>query len=1110
MSLTKIKSFFEAVKETESLQQLRRRILDRFLIGATVIGTVLFVFSSIPLIERGLYSTIVLYGVIYIFTLTITIVRKLPYGLRVGSYLGLFYFFGVLNIAMSGFNVDAGLFFLALVTMTMLLIGRKGGLAAIGLSLLTITVMGFMIVNRTINLSLGLSQRDPLLWVIGGGVFFLVSFLLIMAFNAVVQGLETNLSKTSELIRKIEESFKLHQESDQRYRALIEGSTDIIVILTREGKIKFASPSVNTVLGYTPEELLEKNIIEYIHAEDAAIAFDALGPNVPADQIGPKLDLRLRHKDGSWRDLEVRGREMHTTPGIYGTVVSCRDITVRKRALAELRESSLFLEKMFSGLCDGVIITDKENGTILDCNAAALELFGYEKDELVGHSAVMLHEDDVTRQEFYKQTTPAMEEQGVLTHVEYQMKRKSGALFPVEVSITPINDRDGKTSSWASVVRDISDRKRTEGLLADERESLRQDVIVKTTELQKTNEKLRELVVLSPSVIYHIGAGRNSPANFVTENVKSVLGYDANEITDDPEFWKKHVHPDDIDRVTRELEKVSKQNGGVIEYQFLHLDGRYRWIHDEIRVVRNDDGQPVDMVGSWYDMTDRKLAEEALKASETKYRELYTSMMDAYDRVDMDGNLVEFNEIFQQLTGYEPEELQKLTYQDLTPAYWHQLEKEIIEKQVLPRGYSDVYEKEYIRKDGRVVPVELRTMVIRNNQGIPTGMWALVRDISDRKRIEHTLLTSEVRYRTLAEAAHDIIFIVDRQDRIIYVNTFAADIFHCNPDDMIGQMRTKYFTESTDSRQRGSLEGVFLSGEALYTENVTEFPNGEKWLSTWLVPFRDGSGQLTEVLGVSRDITERKTAEETLVRFGEQLEEQVAQRTTELVASQKQLRMLASQVVKAQEEERRRISRELHDEAGQALISLKYNLDSVAGEIPAKFISSHRKLNDSARIIDQAMGLIRGLSHSLRPPVLDVGGLNLSLRELCWDFSQRTGLQINYSGDDIPGLPDEIGISLYRFAQEATVNILKHSEATEADFQLEYQNGEVTLSVRDNGKGMDQNGLTGGIGLLGIEERIGLLGGTLAIKSITSQGVSLTARIPWSADTQANQEQPVD
>ncbi len=102
MNLTKIKSFFEAVKGTESLQQLRRRILDRFLIGASVIGTVLFVFSSIPLIKRGLYSTIVLYGAIYLFTLIITIVHKLPYTLRVGGYLALIYLFGVINIAMSG------------------------------------------------------------------------------------------------------------------------------------------------------------------------------------------------------------------------------------------------------------------------------------------------------------------------------------------------------------------------------------------------------------------------------------------------------------------------------------------------------------------------------------------------------------------------------------------------------------------------------------------------------------------------------------------------------------------------------------------------------------------------------------------------------------------------------------------------------------------------------------------------------------------------------------------------------------------------------------------------------------------------------------------------
>jgi PAS domain S-box-containing protein len=445
------------------------------------------------------------------------------------------------------------------------------------------------------------------------------------------------------------------------------------------------------------------------------------------------------------------------------------------------------------------------------------------------------------------------------------------------------------------------------------------------------------------------------------------------------------------------------------------------------------------------------------------------------------------------MLGYSTEELQKLTYQDLTPKKWHSMEEDVVEEQILPRGYSDVYEKEYIRKDGSVFPVELRTMIIQNKPESPTGMWAIVRDISERKHIEKTLHTSEERYRTLAEASHDMIFIIDKQDRIQYVNTFAAQSFHFNPNDMIGKPRSDIFKSSIGDRQKENLDYVFQTGEALYVENASDFPDNKLWLSTWLVPFKDSMGNLSAVLGVSRDISEKKKTEETLLHFSEKLEEKVAARTSELLASQAQLRTMANEIVRAQEDERRRISRELHDEAGQALISLKYNLDTIAGEIPIKYQGSHRKLTDSVNLIDQTMDMIRNLSHSLRPPVMDIGGLNLSLRELCWDFSQRTKLQIEYQGQDIPGLPDEIGISLYRFVQETMVNILKHAEATKVNIRLKLENGNLLLSVADNGKGMNKSLASDGIGLMGIGERIDLLGGHLEIHSKPGRGVHLIA-----------------
>ena len=137
------------------------------------------------------------------------------------------------------------------------------------------------------------------------------------------------------------------------------------------------------------------------------------------------------------------------------------------------------------------------------------------------------------------------------------------------------------------------------------------------------------------------------------------------------------------------------------------------------------------------DITERKRTEEALRVSEIKYRELYQSMMDAFVSTDMEGHIRDYNRSYLNMLGYSAEELNGLTYKDITPGKWHAIEDAIVEKQVLIRGYSDIYEKEYRRKDGTVFPVELRTTLLRDNAGTPICMWAIVHDITERKRAEH-------------------------------------------------------------------------------------------------------------------------------------------------------------------------------------------------------------------------------------------------------------------------------------------------------------------------------------------------------------------------------------
>ncbi|MFO7540472.1 MAG: GAF domain-containing sensor histidine kinase, partial [Chloroflexota bacterium] len=220
------------------------------------------------------------------------------------------------------------------------------------------------------------------------------------------------------------------------------------------------------------------------------------------------------------------------------------------------------------------------------------------------------------------------------------------------------------------------------------------------------------------------------------------------------------------------------------------------------------------------------------------------------------------------------------------------------------------------------------------------------------------------------------------------------------------------------------------------------------------------------------------------------------------------LRHLAGWVVNAQEEERQRVSRELHDEAGQALTALKISLELMGESLPAELTAVHTSLDDAIILTDQTMESIRLLAHNLRPPVLDRFGLDASLEGLCRDFADRIQLPIRYQGAELPSLPDATATTLYRFVQEALTNAAKHANASRIEVTLSHDPDKISLLVADDGQGfqvdrswpwLDTNTIPqiNGMGLRGMVERLMLLGGQLDIDSTPDQGTRLTAVIPY-------------
>jgi PAS domain S-box-containing protein len=214
-----------------------------------------------------------------------------------------------------------------------------------------------------------------------------------------------------------------------------------------------------------------------------------------------------------------------------------------------------------------------------------------------------------------------------------------------------------------------------------------------------------------------------------------------------------------------------------------------------------------------------------------------------------------------------------------------------------------------------------------------------------------------------------------------------------------------------------------------------------------------------------------------------------------------QLRQLTRQVVVTEEAERRRVSRELHDEAGQDLTALKISLELIRADLPPEATALQERLKEAADLARETMEKIRLLAHNLRPPELDAVGLDPVLEDLCQEFAHRTQIAIDYRGTSLPDLPDEITIAFYRILQEALTNVAKHANADKIWVALDYDADYIRLSVRDNGRGFNESHVLShpshsGIGLVGMRERLELLGGRLEIETLPGQSTRLVAYIP--------------
>ncbi len=320
----------------------------------------------------------------------------------------------------------------------------------------------------------------------------------------------------------------------------------------------------------------------------------------------------------------------------------------------------------------------------------------------------------------------------------------------------------------------------------------------------------------------------------------------------------------------QQLLKMLKEDGQVDRYE-AHLtlrDGLKRTVLLSARAYP----EKGFVEGSVINITDHKETLEALNRAINNYSNLYENLRDGAATVNMDGRIVECNPAFRKMLGYSKEEISNLSYNDITPPKWHAAEAGIINKQVLTNGYSENYEKEYRRKDGTIFPVELRTYLLKDASGKPTGMWAFVRDITELKRAEELLKRSERRYRSLVETITEGMAIVDFDENILFANSAACKIFGYTLEELIG-INLRQIILPEDFNKILAETGKRKNGiTSKYEFSIRRRDNQIRHLYISVTPYQDTYGNVEGAIGLFSDVTERKIEKEERQKLKDQLE----------------------------------------------------------------------------------------------------------------------------------------------------------------------------------------------------------------------------------------------
>jgi len=884
--------------------------------------------------------------------------------------------------------------------------------------------------------------------------------------------------------------------SDQLYRQVTENIQEVFWLTdVQKNQMIYVSPAYEAVWGRSCESLYASpwDWVEAIHPEDRSRVLTSARTKQVSGQYTEVY--RITRPDGSVRWIRDRAFPIRDASGVvYRVVGIAEDVTERKQAETQLAVLADAVQSAQELIC----ITDAENRFTF-VNQAFLEAYRYGAEEILGKTADILYPPKPKQppglSEHIWQQTLAGGWRGELSN-----RRKDGTEFPISLSTSRIKDKDGRVIGLIGVARDISERRRAEKQAAAFAQ------LGHRLSGAATSEQAAAIILEIASELFGWDAGYLHLYSAAEDRLIRVLTMDTVAGQRKPvppvgpgyrpsplmrlvmkegarlinSMGKVHSHIGlmpfgDTTRRSASMMYVPVHSEGAVEGVLsIQSYSREAYSESDLKILQ----VLADLCGG---ALLRIKAVEALREAEVNYRSIFENATEGIFRTTPEGGLLSANPALARMFGYtSPADLVSNVTNVGKQMYVQPKGREKLKRLLQTQGSVQGFETENYRKDGSRLWISLNGHVVRDVGGKVLYYEGTIQDITERWHAQHRLAEVVALNQAILGASAAGIMAYRKFGQCVFANEAAGRILGLS----VRQLLRRNFRQLPAWEASGMLK---LAEKTLRTRKLQSgeirlgLPSGKEiWLDCSMATFESGGQSL--LLVVEHEITERKQAEA-------------------------ELRQLPRLVIEAQEAERQRVARDLHDSVNQIIASAKLRLRHAEKTVAPHSVAAREMLARCGRLLVRALEENRRIAHNLRPSELDQLGLAAACRSLCQELQERTGLVVKCKVSRLLGrLGPAVELNLFRIVQEALYNVEKHARAKKVQVWLAAENHSMVAKIQDDGRGWrarrpsSSEAKRGGLGLRNMSERAASLGGTIQIKTAPNRGTLVTVRLPFKTE----------